>query len=180
MYHNDSPAICSENRPTGAVERIEKGTKDMPSMGDFGLNIADVPEATGSFELMPTGWYFVHVERCEETETGETSKNPGTPMFNIAVVVDQDKFNNRWVFDRIVMSQKALWKFKSFMDALGIDKDVYGDADFWPTEDWIDENVIGKQLDAKFGREPATDDYEAKNKVTSYRPHKFTESDLVS
>lgn len=149
------------------------------SMGDLGLNIADVEEKDFSNEPIPNSTYFCTVERMEESEvTGEESKNIGAPKFNIGVSIAKGKYENRWVFDTLTMVQAALWKFKSFMKALGIDEDEYSDPEFWPTPEWIEENVIGRQLDVRVGIQPARGEYSARNKVNGYKPHKFTDDDL--
>lgn len=151
----------------------------MPNMGELNLNIADVE--VKDFGLIPNGTYHCRVERMEEGETGPNSKAPGTPKFNVGVsVVGGEKYLNRWVWDTLTMSQKSLWKFKSLMEAIGIDESEYGADDFWPDEEWIEGNVIGAELDVSVGRQPASGDYEERNKVNSYKPHKFTDEDALN
>lgn len=151
------------------------------SMGDLGLNIADVEEKDFDGGTIPNSTYFCQVERMEEGEvTGENSKNQGAPKFNVGVSVLAGKYQNRWVFDTLTMTQSALWKFKLFMKALGIDDETLNDPDFWPTEEWIEENVIGKELDVKVGTQAASGDYEKRNKVNGYKAHQYTDEDLMS
>lgn len=58
------------------------------------------------FEAIDSGRYDARVERGEwqYTKGGENAKLPqGTPMLNIAFVIDGGEFDNRWVFAKYVI-----------------------------------------------------------------------------
>lgn len=146
----------------------------MRNMGDLGLSFADVETK----DLIPNGKYHVRVERFEETET-QGGENPGTPMFKVGLSVVSGKYENRWVWDNLVVNKGALWKLKSFLLALGISEEEIASEDFWPDEEYAEENIISKELDVRVGRKPASGEYDEQNKVNGYAPHKFTDEDML-
>lgn len=55
-------------------------------MTGIDVNFDDVVEPKAA----PTGNYLVQVVKCDVTETGEKSKNPGAPMFKVTLGFPED------------------------------------------------------------------------------------------
>lgn len=142
------------------------------------LNFADTPDPKddGEFQLLPTGKYHCEVTGAEMTET-KGGKNPGTPMVKLEfTIVGGDKYKNRKVWDNLVLNTEALWKTKAFLLALGLTKEEVEDEDF----EFEPEEYVGQELDVRVGKQAASGDYDARNKVNGYALHKTTDSELVS
>lgn len=72
-------------------------------------------EAAGTgFEPVKPGKYEVVISEVKLEKTGPNSQNPGTDMLNLTLTirsnVEQD-FKKRKLFDRLVASEKAMFKF---------------------------------------------------------------------
>lgn len=143
---------------------------------DMRLNFADTAEPKDDgFELLPNGKYHCQITSMEMTET-TGGKAPGTPMVKCEyTVVGGEKYENRKIWDNLVLSDESLWKTKSLLKALGVSEEEYKSDDF----DFEPEAYIEMELDVRVGKQPAKGDYEARNKVTGYAPHMTTDADLI-
>lgn len=80
------------------------------------------PDDRPDFEAMPEGHYLVRVK----SNTEETGKPGGSGYDMVKLVVEVVKpreFQKRVLFDRLSYSPKALWKLRSFFDAVDYDYD---------------------------------------------------------
>lgn len=141
------------------------------------LNFADTPDPKddGDFDLLPSGKYHCEIVGMEMTET-KGGENPGTPMVKVECMILTGKYKNRRVWDNLVLSQKSLWKTKALLMALGLTKEEIEDDNF----EFEPEEYVGQELDVRVGKQAATGEYDARNKVNGYAVHKTTDSELVS
>lgn len=141
------------------------------------LNFADTEDPRNDgFELLPNGKYHCQITGAEMTETSG-GKAPGTPMVKMEYTIITGKFENRRVWDNLVLNNESLWKTKSLLYACGWTEEEVKSEDFDFDVDELE--LVGRELDVRVGRQPAKDDYEARNKVTGYAAHKTTESDII-
>lgn len=77
-------------------------------------NLKEVKNGEG-FDPIPEGLYNVIVDKAELT----TTKDSGNPMIKATLKVQDAPFKNRLVWDNFVLTPNALWKLKSFLDAIG-------------------------------------------------------------
>lgn len=141
------------------------------------LNFADTAEPkTDGFELLPNGKYHCQITSVEEVETGENSKEPGTPMLKMEYTVISGKYENRKIWDNLVLADSSLWKTKALLYALGYSQEEVAsdNFDFEP-----EEMMLEKEVTVRVGKQPAKGEYEARNKVNGYESHVITEEDLV-
>jgi hypothetical protein len=141
------------------------------------LNFADTPDPKddGEFQLLPSGKYHCEITGMTMGET-KGGKAPGTPMVSCEYTILDGKYENRKVWDNLVLSTEALWKTKALLMALGLTKEEIEDEDF----EFDPEEYVGQELDVRVGKQKETADYDARNKVNGYAVHKTTESELVS
>lgn len=99
------------------------------------LDFSNVP----SREPLEEGIYTLTIAKVEET----TAKSSGNPM--LAVEYDVMGCEGRKLFDNFVLTDKALWKLKELLDALGMDTSVMVELD--PNE------LVGLQVQAKVVQE---------------------------
>lgn len=145
---------------------------------DLQMNFADVEEG-GAFTLLPNGKYHAMVTGFEVTET-EGGKAPGTPMVKAEYTIASGKYENRRVWDNLVLNKDSLWKVKQFLLGTGLSKE---EVDSMSARAFLDkaenEEFMEIELDVRVGRQAATQEYDARNKVNGYAVHKKTEADLL-
>lgn len=138
------------------------------------LDFTNVEEP--NFDPLPSGWYNVMVTQASEAETGENSKNPGTPMIKVQYTVeDSEDYNNRKLFDNFVIPQNpddknfslSMGTLKKFLRSNGVEVDD-GDIDFEP------DDLVGNQLSVKVTIQKARKDNQGierpeSNNVRDYR-----------
>jgi len=78
------------------------------------FNMKEVKNGEG-FDPIPEGLYNVVVDKVELT----TTKESGNPMIKATLKVQDAPYKNRQVWDNFVLTSTALWKLKSFLDAIG-------------------------------------------------------------
>lgn len=140
------------------------------------LNFVETDEPKeGGFEPLPTGKYHCVITDMLETET-KGGKAPGTPMVKCEFTVQSGKYENRKLWDNLVLSDEALWKTKALLYAIGFTEDEVKAEDF----EFEPEEYIGRELDVRVGIKKATDEYDASNKVNGYAAHMTTDADLLS
>lgn len=157
----------------------------MGKFDDLGLNFAGVEPGAGS-KPIPNGWQHVRVERWYETETGDKSKNPGSLMYKLGVSVASGTHEKRWVFTQFVLDSHSemietnIGQMKQFLEACGISRATQDTEEFDPTNEWAEENLIGKELDAYIVATPAKDGYEDGNTMRKFRLHEYTSNDMLA
>jgi hypothetical protein len=141
------------------------------------LNFAETEDPRNDgFELLPNGKYHCQITGAEMSET-KGGKAPGTPMVLMEYTIVTGKYENRRVWDNLVLNDASLWKTKALLYALGWTEEEIKSEDFDFDVDELELN--GMELDVRIGRQKATEEYEARNKVTGYSAHKTTESDII-
>ncbi|UTN93061.1 hypothetical protein SEA_MARKY_58 [Streptomyces phage Marky] len=113
----------------------------MPKLPD---EVVDAPSNENSgddFQPLKAGRYVMRLVEVEEGETGEHSKNPGTPKFVYVLQVDKDYHpelrKGRWgtrVSEHVPCTAAMKWKHEQIMNAFGytVDSDtdeIIEDAD---------------------------------------------------
>jgi len=85
-----------------------------------------------SFEPMPVGTYEAVLTGVEE----RVAQSSGDPYLNWEfTIVGPSEYDNRKVWDITSLSEKALWRLRQTLVALGLDPaDLSGEIDFEPTE----------------------------------------------
>lgn len=81
------------------------------------------PDDRPDYEAMPEGHYLVKVIDNEIEEPGPSSKSGADMLALTLEVVQPREFSGRKVWDRLSFSEKALWKLRSFFDAVDYDFD---------------------------------------------------------
>ena len=101
------------------------------------------------------GIYVLTIEDAEE----KPAKSSGNPMISVKFGVEGHDQNK--LFDNFVLTQKALWKLKEVLNALGYETDAIVDLDI--TE------LVGQQVQAKVVQE----EYDGRmtNRIKSYYPY---------
>lgn len=156
----------------------------MGKFDDLGLNFAGVKAGAGS-EPIPNGWQHLRVERWEETETGENSKNPGSLAYKLGVSIASGEYKPRWVFTQFTLDPKSefldlnIGQMKAFLLACGISEEQQNATDFDPDDDWAEENLIGKELDGYVRVTKPKDGYDAGNTLSKFREHEHTADEMM-
>lgn len=70
-----------------------------------------------SFDPIPTGKYHVAVYDCKLEKCGPSSKNPGKPMWNMQLKIQDGEYADRVVFTRIMLFEGALYSLAQFEKA---------------------------------------------------------------
>lgn len=87
----------------------------------------------GEYQPLKAGRYVMRLIEVEEGETGENSKNPGTPKFVYTLQVDKDYHpelrKGRWstrIREHVPCTAKMKWKHEQIMNAFGytVDSDT--------------------------------------------------------
>jgi len=83
----------------------------------------DFTNAADGFELVPAGRYEVEVESAEIEGPGPSGSMYLAVRFRI---VNDDEFEGRLLFQNFSFSEKALFRIKPFLKAVGFDEDDLG------------------------------------------------------
>jgi hypothetical protein len=71
------------------------------------------PVAVPPSEPLPGGLYDVVVVRCDE----RTSQQ-GNPMLRLALEVEDGEYRGRWLWDHLVLVERAMWKLVLVVEAI--------------------------------------------------------------
>ena len=71
------------------------------------------PAAVPTLEPLPGGLYDVVVVRCDE----RTSQQ-GNPMLRLALEVEDGEHRGRWLWDNLVLVERAMWKLVLVVEAI--------------------------------------------------------------
>lgn len=86
------------------------------------LNVGNLSNVSDQYPVIPEGVYEVQVAELK-METAQS----GNPMVTLkANVVNHPEHMAHSLFDRIVLTDKALWKLKQFCEAVGLTWDDAG------------------------------------------------------
>jgi hypothetical protein len=102
----------------------------------MGFNLKDVKGQ--SFDPIPEGRYTVVVDKAEIT----TTKESGNPMIKATLKIVEGDFKNRLAWDNFVLTEKSLWKLKTFLEAADSKLSESGDA----TEQDIANAMVGAKV----------------------------------
>lgn len=142
---------------------------------DDKLNFADVQSGS----LLPNGRYYVMVTGFELTET-QGGKAPGTPMVKAEYTVSSGEYENRKVWDNLVLNKESLWKAKQFLLAAGMYKE---EVDSWNLRNFLDavedERFMERDLDLTVKQTRETEEYDARNQVSGYKVHTRTVDEML-
>lgn len=128
----------------------------------FSVSLEQLPEPEqGSYELLPDGWYNVVIDEAETKET-----KAGTGMYiKLKLKVTGPTHSNRVLYTNIniqnpneVAQRIGLEQLRAIMQAGGL-------ANVEDTDQLIGINVC-----AKVGTQPAQKGYEAQNQVKAFKP----------
>jgi hypothetical protein len=168
----DSVQTPSDDLPDYDPSAFEE---DFSSPGDTeGLRVNFSQEEASSealdLSIMPTGDYVGTITECQLTRS-KSVKNPGKPMYKIAIQIQQGKYARRKLWTHVMLWNGALYSLAQLLKALGqpLDGNV-------PVADFF----IGKQVGIVVGRDsekPKLDDdgnptgqmYPAKNNITGFK-----------
>lgn len=110
----------------------------------------------GNYEPMPAGDYVLEIEDIEE----RVSK-AGNEMLNITFNVAEGEYEGRKIFEFYVLTEKALWKLKDLLVALGINTEGQVDVS---VDDLVGEMLIGNvEIQEQEGYDPS-------NKIKTHKP----------
>jgi hypothetical protein len=147
----------------------------MPKLPDDVVN-APSGENDGDFLPLKPGRYVMRLVEVEEGETGEFSKNPGTPKFTYGLQVDKDYHpelrKGKWgtrVSEHVPCTPAMKWKHEQLLNAFGytVDSD---------TDEIIEDAEARCVMYSKIGKDIKDPDKkvtEAKRYV-KFDPAKFT------
>ena len=110
----------------------------------------------GNYEPIPTGDYVVEIEKVEN----RTAKS-GNAMLNITFNVMEGEHEGRKVFDFYVLTEKALWKLKDLLVAVGVDTEGMVDLD---AEDLVGEVFVAN---IEIQQSPG---YDPQNRIKRHKP----------
>lgn len=135
------------------------------------VNFAGVQDQK-KFDPAPPGVYVLKVTDYKET-TVKSGDNAGADMITWTheIVSDDKDLNNRKVWDVMVFTDKALFRLKGFLKALGYEVDDSEDAQ---DVDFDPDTVLGEEFRARLSVEPKSKDpvtgkeYPAKNKIARF------------
>ena len=128
----------------------------------FSVSLDQLPQPeTTSYELLPDGWYNCVVDEAETKET-----KAGTGMYiKLKIKVTGPTHANRILFTNVniqnpneVAQRIGLEQLRSIMQAGGLAS----------VEDT--DQLIGINVSAKVGTQPAQNGYEAQNQVKAFKP----------
>lgn len=139
---------------------------------DLRIDFTDVEEQT-EFKPIPPSKQRVMVTDWDQGETGENSKNPGSPKLTLELTVQDGDFSGRRIWDTFTFGEKSLWKIKGLMTALKADVERS-----WTVSEILESapDWIGQELVVRLSVQPARKDertgneYQARNQVKNYYP----------
>lgn len=129
--------------------------------GMFTVDFSEVPDR----EPVPGGEYVLECVHCEQKHS-QGAKTAGTPMLVFHwKVVGSEEYDNRRVFDNILLGGKSLWRAKQLFEALF----GKGQSQYQMTP----EELIGSQVLAKITVEVWAEeeggDGESRNRIARYK-----------
>lgn len=110
----------------------------------------------GSFEPIPAGDYVMEIEEVED----QVSK-AGNEMLNITFNVAEGEYEGRKIFEFYVLTEKALWKLKDLLVALGIDADGTVSLD--------SQDLVGEMFIANVDIQEQ-EGYDPQNRIKTHKP----------
>ena len=131
-------------------------------------DVEDAATSGGDFKEVPHGNYEVKVVKIELGETGEKSKNPGSPMAKVWFEIVAGEYKGQKIFmNQMLTSGFGIYMMKEFLDSLetGIPVEF---------EDFVQFNDLFAQIfDAVDGKAEYQLDYGENNK--GYNTYKIVE-----
>lgn len=115
----------------------------------------------GGFDLLPAGDYEAIISVTELTQS-----TAGNDMINVTLTIRNDvdqEGQKRKIFDRLVASEKAMFKFHQLAKAL-----QWGQGEGAANLEEFAERIIYQQVKIKLKITPPKDGYAAKNEVVTY------------
>lgn len=132
-------------------------------------------QESGDFKPLKPGKYVMRLSEVEEGETGERSKNPGTPKWVWKLTVDKNYHpelkKGRWqtaFSEHVPLTENMDWKMKQLFEGFG----YTADSDTDEIMEDPDARIVGV---VKTGKDIVTD--EPRSEVSRYipfDPSKFT------
>lgn len=140
---------------------------------DLRIDFTDVEEQT-EFKPIPPSKQNVMITDWDQGETGDNSKNPGSPKLTLELTVQDGDYNGRRIWDTFTFGEKSLWKIKGLLNSLGL----LDDQSSWTVAEILEAapDWIGKELVVRLAVQPARKDertgneYQARNQVKGYFP----------
>lgn len=121
-------------------------------------------EVQSSFDPIPTGQYLATITNAEEGES-----QSGNAKIDIQWKVEEGEHEGRIVFDTLVWHEKALWRVKQTLLAVGFPKDYRGEIG---AEDLLGHTAaIAVSIEESTQIDPATGEpYPPRNRVKRVKP----------
>lgn len=110
----------------------------------------------GNFDPIPAGDYVVEVEKVEN----RTAKS-GNEMLSLTFNVMEGEYEGRKIFDLYVLTEKALWKLKDLLVAVGVDTEGMVDLDV--------DDLVGEVFAAKIEIQESPG-YDPQNRIKQHKP----------
>lgn len=83
----------------------------------MGFTLSFQKSESRNFEPLPTNWYEVEID-----DVYENVARTGTEYIRLDFrITEEGPFKNRHVWSNLYNSERALWKFRAFLFAVGID-----------------------------------------------------------
>lgn len=110
----------------------------------------------GNFEPIPAGDYVVEIEKVEN----RTAKS-GNEMLSLTFNVMEGEYEGRKIFDLYVLTEKALWKLKDLLVAVGVDTEGMVDLDV--------DDLVGEVFVANIEIQESQG-YDPQNRIKQHKP----------
>ena len=110
----------------------------------------------GNFEPIPAGDYTVEIEKVEN----RTAKS-GNEMLSLTFNVMEGEYEGRKIFDLYVLTEKALWKLKDLLVAVGVDTEGMVDLDI--------DDLVGEVFVANVEIQESPG-YDPQNRIKRHKP----------
>ena len=132
-------------------------------MGNLNFDATNIPPYSESFDPLPAGWYDVFISSAEMTHG--KSQDAGE-MLKIAVEVNGNthpEFKGRKVFAYLCLNHKRDATRNIARKMISSIAHSIGQMELGDTDD-----ILGKEIMAKFKIRPARDGYDASNDVAGF------------
>lgn len=116
----------------------------------------------GEFESNPPGVYHVKVTGVTEKETGESSKHPGNPFWNVEMTIQSGKYEGRKEWTNVMLPPYQPIELGRM---LKVCPSFAGNQKAKVSEDGSD--LLDEEFIIKIGRQKGSDEY---NEVKKYYP----------
>lgn len=110
----------------------------------------------GNFEPIPADDYVVEIEKVEN----RTAKS-GNEMLSLTFNVMEGEYEGRKIFDLYVLTEKALWKLKDLLVAVGVDTEGMVDLDI--------DDLVGEVFVANIEIQESQG-YDPQNRIKQHKP----------